>query len=76
MGSYNLTPQTANSICEAPHRITACILQIYLKLLLRKRVMINLDSILKSRDIICRQRSILSKLWFFQSSCMDVRVGF
>ena len=28
MGSYNLTPQTANSICEAPHRITACILQI------------------------------------------------
>ena len=51
MGSYNLTPQTANSICEAPHRITACILQIYLKLLLRKRVMINLDSILKSRDI-------------------------
>ena len=51
MGSYNLTPQTANSICEAPHRITACILQIYLKLLLRKRVMINLDSILKSTDI-------------------------
>ena len=27
-------------------------------LLLGKKVMINLDSILKSRDIICQQRSI------------------
>ena len=26
----------------------------------------NLGSILKSRDISCQQRSILSKLWFFQ----------
>ena len=23
----------------------------------------------------CQQRSVLSKLWFFQESCMDVRVG-
>ena len=23
----------------------------------------------------CRQRSVWSKLWFFQCSCMDVRVG-
>ena len=34
--------------------------------------MTNLDSILKSRDILCQQRSIQSRLWFFQWSCMDV----
>ena len=38
--------------------------------------MTNLDSILKSReDITLLKRSIQSKLWFFQQSCMDVRVG-
>ena len=36
--------------------------------------MTNLDSILKSRDITLRQKSILSKLWFLQWLCMDVRV--
>ena len=44
-------------------------------LLLGRKVMTNLDSILKSRDIICQQRSVWSRLWFFQWSCMDVRVG-
>ena len=44
-------------------------------LLLGRKVMTNLDSILKSRDIRCQQRSIWSRLWFFQWSCMDVRVG-
>ena len=34
--------------------------------------MTNLDSILKSRDIILSTRSIQSRLWFFQWSCMDV----
>ena len=34
-----------------------------------------LDSILKSRDITLQQRSVWSRLWFFQWSCMDVRVG-
>ena len=37
--------------------------------------MTNLDSILKSRDITCQQRFVSSWLWFFQWSCMDVRVG-
>ena len=32
------------------------------------------DSVLKSRDITCQQRSLKSKLWFFQWSFMDVRV--
>ena len=35
-------------------------------LLFGRKAMIDLDSILKSRDIILRQRSIKSKLWFFQ----------
>ena len=28
-----------------------------------------------SEILLCQQRFIWSKLWFFQSSCMDVRVG-
>ena len=35
-------------------------------LLLERKVMSNLNSILKSRDITCQLRSIRSKLWFFQ----------
>ena len=31
----------------------------------KKKTMTNLDSILKSRDIILQQKSIYSKLWFF-----------
>ena len=45
------------------------------RLLLGRKVMTNLDSILKSRDITCQQRSVYARLWFFQWSCMDVRVG-
>ena len=37
--------------------------------------MTNLDSILKSRDITLPRKVHLVKLWFFQWSCMDVRVG-
>ena len=44
-------------------------------LLLGRKVMTNLDSILKSRDITLPTKSIQSKLGFFQQSCMDVRVG-
>ena len=45
------------------------------RLLLGKKVMTNLDSILKSRDITLPTKVRLSRLWFFQWSCMDVRVG-
>ena len=44
-------------------------------LLLGRKAMTNLDSILKSRDITLLTNSIKSKLWFFQSLHMDVRVG-
>ena len=53
---------------ECSHEIKRC-------LLLGRKVMTNLDSILKSREITLSTRSIWSRLWFFQWSCMDVRVG-
>ena len=31
--------------------------------------------ILKAERLLCQQRSVQSELWFFQKSCMDVRVG-
>ena len=43
-----------------------CSHEIKRHLLLGRKAMTNLDSILKSRNIICQHRSILSKLSFFQ----------
>ena len=43
-----------------------CSHEIKRHLLLGRKAMTNLDSILKSRDITLLQRSVLSKLWFFQ----------
>ena len=50
------------------HEIKRC-------LLLGRKAMTNLDSILKSRDITLPTKICLARLWFFQYSCMDVRVG-
>ena len=44
-------------------------------LLLGRQVMTNLDSIFKSRYITLSTKVRLVRLWFFQWSCMDVRVG-
>ena len=44
-------------------------------LLLGRKVMTNLDSILKSRDITLPRKVCLVKAMVFQWSCMDVRVG-
>ena len=52
-----------------------CSHEIKRHLLLGRKVMTNLDSILKSRDITLSTKVSLVKLWFFQWSCMDVRVG-
>ena len=49
--------------------------EIKKRLLLGRKIMTNLDSILKSRDITLPTKVHLAKLWFFQESCMDVRVG-
>ena len=59
-------------------KITAdgdCSHEIKRRLPLGRKVMTNLDSILKSRDITLPTRVHLVRLWFFQWSCMDVRVG-
>ena len=59
-------------------KITAagdCSHEIKKRLLLGRKVMTNLDSIFKSRDINLLTNVHLVKLWFFQWSCMDVRVG-
>ena len=55
---YFLSTQiTADGNCS--HEIKRC-------LLLGRKATANLDSILKNRDSPCQQRSIQSKLWFFQ----------
>ena len=52
-----------------------CSLEIKRCLLLGRKAMSNLDSILKSRDIALLQRSVSPKLWFFQWSFLDMRAG-
>ena len=50
--------------------------EIKRRLLLGRKTMINLDSILKSRDITLPTKVRLVKaIQVFQWSCMDVRVG-
>ena len=57
---------TANGDCS--HEIPRC-------LLLGRKPMTNLDSILKHRDITLPTKVCLVKAMVFQWSCMDVRVG-
>ena len=52
-----------------------CSHEIKRRLLLGRKVMTNLDSILKSRDIILSTKVRLVKVMDFRWSCMDVRVG-
>ena len=52
-----------------------CSHEIKRHLLFGRKVMTNLDSIFKSRDITLPTMVRLVKAWFFQWSCMDVRVG-
>ena len=57
---------TADGDCS--HDIKRC-------LLLGRKVMTNLDSILKSRDITLPTKVCLVKAMVFPVACMDVRVG-
>ena len=52
-----------------------CSHEIKRHLLLERKVMTNLDSIFKSRDITLPTKVRLVKAMVFQWSCMDVRVG-
>ena len=59
-------------------KITAdgdCSHEIKRHLLLGKKVITNLDSILKSRDITLPTKAHLVKAMVFPGSCMVVRVG-
>ena len=49
--------------------------EIKTHLLLGRKTMTNLNSILKSRDITLPTKVRLVKAMVFQLSCMDVRVG-
>ena len=57
---------TADDDCS--HEIKRC-------LLLERKVMTNLDSIFKSRDVTLPAKVRLVKAMVFQWSCVDVRVG-
>ena len=70
------TVETVSDFIFGDSKVTAdgdCSHEIKTHLLLGRKVMTNLGSILKSRDITCQQRSISSRVWFFRWSCMDVR---
>ena len=72
------TVETVTDFIFGGSKITAngdCSHEIKKRLLLGRKIMTNLDSILKSRDITLPTKVHLAKLWFFQESCMDVRVG-
>ena len=59
-------------------KITAdvdCSHEIKRRLLLGRKVMTNLDSIFKSRDITLPSKFHVVKAMIFQWSCMDVKVG-
>ena len=65
-GEVRASKITADGDCS--HEIKRC-------LLLGRKVMTNLDSILKSRDITLPTKVHIVKAWFFQASGTDVRVG-
>ena len=72
------TVETVSDFIFLGSKITAdgdCSHEIKRRLLLGRKVMINLDSIFKSRDITLPTKVRLVKAMFFQWSCMDVRVG-
>ena len=71
------TVETVAGFILGGSKITAdgdCSHEIKRHLLLGRKAMTNLDSIFKSRDITLPINVSLVRLWFFQWSCMDVRV--
>ena len=66
---YGETMKTVTDFIFLDSKVTAdgdCSHEIKRCLLLGRKAMVHLDSILKSRDISFPQRSISSKLWFVQ----------
>ena len=72
------TVETVSDFIFGGSKITAdgdCSHEIKRRLLLGRKVMTNVGSILKSRDIAWSTKVHLVKAMVFQWSCMDVRVG-
>ena len=72
------TMETVTDFIFLGSTITAngdCCHEIKRHLLLGRKAKTNIDSILNSRDITFPKKSVLSKLWFFHWSGIDVRVG-
>ena len=72
------TVETAADYIFLGSKITTdgnCSHEIKRRLPLGRKVMTNLDNILKSRDVTLSTKVHLVKAWFFQWSFMDVRVG-
>ena len=76
--SWEIDGETVSDFIFGGSKITAdgdCSHEIKRCLLLGRKAMTNLDSILKSRDVTLPTKVHLVRLWFFLWSCMDVRVG-
>ena len=72
------TVETVSDFIFLGSKITAdgdCSHEMKRYLFFGRKVMTNLHSILKSRDITLPTKVRLARLWFFQWSRMDVRVG-
>ena len=72
------TVETVSDFIFGGSKITAdgdCSHEMKRRLFLGRKVMSNLDSTLKNRDITLPTKVRLVKAMFFQWSCMDVRVG-
>ena len=79
--SWQIDGETVETVADfilGGSKITAdgnCIHEIKRCLLLGRKAMTNLDSILKRRDITLPTKVHLAKAMVFQWSCMDMRVG-
>jgi len=79
--SWEIDGETVETVADflfLGFKITAdgdCTHEIKRHLLLGRKVMTNIDSIFKSRDITLPTKICLVKAMVFPGSCMDVRVG-
>ena len=76
--SWQIDGETVAGFILGGSKITAdadCSHEIKRRLLLGRKVMTSLDSILKSRDITLPTNIHLAMAMVFQWSCMDMRVG-
>ena len=70
--------QTVRDFILGGSKITAdgdCNYEIKRRLLVGRKAMTNLDSILKKQRDYFADKGPYSKLWLFWQSCMDVRSG-